>query len=166
MAIGQNPDPIWTISDLYLPIVGYYVCTKFRADHFSRSGGIRSGGSVQALDVLMANATARTMYNARTMWRDNVLWVAFSHFKKICNHFHCDKVFRYINQNNYLESLGGGGFGTSEPQPPLGNMTNILSSLLINWFKLNLMSYSSHFVVNVRPWFQRIIALSTGMYEI
>jgi hypothetical protein len=32
-------NPIWTISDLYLPIAGFYD----RADHFSRSGGVRVG---------------------------------------------------------------------------------------------------------------------------
>jgi hypothetical protein len=31
------------ISDLYLPTVGYYARAKFRADHFSRSGGVRVG---------------------------------------------------------------------------------------------------------------------------
>jgi hypothetical protein len=36
-------NPIWTISDLFLPIVGYYACAKFRADHSSRSGGVRVG---------------------------------------------------------------------------------------------------------------------------
>jgi hypothetical protein len=30
--------PIWTISDLYLSIVGYYDRAKFRADHFNCSG--------------------------------------------------------------------------------------------------------------------------------
>jgi hypothetical protein len=34
-------NPIWTISDLYLPIVGYYDRAKFRADDFSRSGRVR-----------------------------------------------------------------------------------------------------------------------------
>jgi hypothetical protein len=34
-------NPIWSIPDLYLPIVGYYDRAKFRADHFSRSGGDR-----------------------------------------------------------------------------------------------------------------------------
>jgi hypothetical protein len=32
---------IWNISDLFLPIVGYYDCAKFRVDHFSRSVGVR-----------------------------------------------------------------------------------------------------------------------------
>ena len=33
--------PIWTISEIYLPIDGYYDRAKFRADRFSRSGGVR-----------------------------------------------------------------------------------------------------------------------------
>jgi hypothetical protein len=36
----QPYNPIWTISYLYFPIVGYYDRAKFRADHFSRSGGV------------------------------------------------------------------------------------------------------------------------------
>jgi hypothetical protein len=35
---------MWTISDLYLPIiVGYYGRAKFRVDHFGRSGRVRVG---------------------------------------------------------------------------------------------------------------------------
>jgi hypothetical protein len=40
---AELSDPIWTISDLYLPIVGYYDRAKFRADYFSRSGEVRVG---------------------------------------------------------------------------------------------------------------------------
>jgi hypothetical protein len=36
-------NPIWTISNLYLPIVGYYDSAKFRVDHFSCSGGVHVG---------------------------------------------------------------------------------------------------------------------------
>jgi hypothetical protein len=36
-------NPIWTISVLYFPIVGYYDRVKFHADYFSRSGGVRVG---------------------------------------------------------------------------------------------------------------------------
>ena len=33
--------PIWTISETYLSIDGNYGRAKFRADCFSRSGGVR-----------------------------------------------------------------------------------------------------------------------------
>jgi hypothetical protein len=36
---------IWSISDLYLAIVGYYDRAKFCADHFSRLGGVCMGKS-------------------------------------------------------------------------------------------------------------------------
>jgi hypothetical protein len=45
----ETYDPIWTISDLYLPIVGYYDRAKFCADHFSRSGGGRLGENPECI---------------------------------------------------------------------------------------------------------------------
>ena len=33
--------PIWAISEIYLPIDGYYDRAKFRTDCFRRSGGVR-----------------------------------------------------------------------------------------------------------------------------
>jgi hypothetical protein len=39
--MAEPYNPIWTTSDLYFPIVGYYDRAKFRVDHFSRSGGGR-----------------------------------------------------------------------------------------------------------------------------
>ena len=57
--------PIWTISDLYFPIDGYYDRSKCCADHFSRSGGVRAnkkpecsiGASLAQLNKSMINKT-------------------------------------------------------------------------------------------------------------